>query len=201
MSRRPALSFALLLALFAVAAAEAQIPTLACNESIALTGFLNSDSPTYNRVESGSTAQDCEISTYGTSVYYSALAVDAQTAGFLVASFCDDVYNFDTFLSVYQEAAGGAGAFDPLDPCTNLLAANDDTCGLLSRVATDLPSTGEVTVVVSSYSNGTTGNFTLDLSMACPVQTIPTLGATGFAVLGVLLLAAGFVMLRRRGTV
>ncbi len=198
MSIRSVSLCALALAMAFAGVGQAQVPYLICDESISLPGYLNQGSPTYNRVESGSTEASCTVSDYATDVYYSAFVIDAQTAGHLVASFCEDIYNFDTFLSVYQDPAGGAGAFDPLDPCTNLLGANDDACGLLSRVGANLASEGEVTVVVSSFANGQMGNFTLDLTLLCPAPMIPTLGSLGFAAFGLLLLGAGWLVLRRR---
>ncbi len=201
MSKRSVILCGLALASVFAGVAQAQIPSLACDQSVSLPGYLFQGSPTYNRVESFTTPGDCVVSGYATNVYYSAFVLDAQTAGFLIATFCEDVYSFDTFLTVYQDPAGGAGAFDPLNPCTNALAANDDACGLLSQVGAKLASEGEVTVVVSSFSNGQMGNFTLDLTLLCPTPMIPTLGSLGFAAFGLLLLGAGWLTLRRRSAV
>ena len=74
------------------------------------------------------------------------------------------VASFDTYLHLYQTS------FDPNAQLTNLVAGDDDGgAGLLSLInaASDGPFTpGQYIVVVSGFSNGSFGTYTLEINGA-----------------------------------
>ena len=72
-----------------------------------------------------------------------------------------------------------AGSFDTylylLDDTCQVVALDDDGgTGLLSRITYTLPRTGVYTAVVSSYSPGTTGTYTVELNPAVPTCDVGT---------------------------
>jgi hypothetical protein len=77
---------------------------------------------------------------------------------------------FDAHATVYS-------SFDPANPLQNCIAVNDDggvgACPLLDF---QVPSGETYTIVVTSYANGTTGDWQANFTGTVPVEL------TGFAV-------------------
>ena len=126
-------------------------------------GELTPNDPTFNRpVGFGGS---CTPSGVGTAVYYDVYSYDLQGSvpQDLFASLVGGT-TMDTVLVFYQAPDGSQNPFDPTQPCLNSVAYNDDFSGLQSQIsATDL-GTGWVDVVVTTFSNDTTGPYTMDVS-------------------------------------
>ncbi len=130
-------------------------------------GTLDDVEGTFNRPNSGVGA--CTLSpTNGNDAFYE--VIDFTAAGGVTnieASTCD-MADFDTFIAVYQAADGSADPFDAANPCDNFVGANDDVFGVCGGNTSLLQLTGLVDgdyqVVVTSYANATTGDFTLGLT-------------------------------------
>ncbi|TNF74782.1 MAG: hypothetical protein EP299_06870, partial [Acidobacteria bacterium] len=92
----------------------------------------------------------------------------------LQASLCspEGTADFDTVVAVYQDPYGEPEPFDPLHPCTNLIALNDDFCGLQSALSETSLVPGMVTVVLTSFDPGGTGSYSLAVgSSSCDIDS------------------------------
>jgi hypothetical protein len=158
------------------AASEQDTPAnvLACAADM-----LDAGDPTYNRVLAFAQGGGCVLSGVGTAVFYEAYEFQVVAGGSVTATLCaagGGAASFDSFLTIYQ-AAGGAQQPCPFIPggCTNALAANDDFCSLQSEISATVVA-GYFYVVVTSFSNGVTGSFTLNVTqgmtpLACAKRT------------------------------
>ncbi|MBV1859820.1 MAG: hypothetical protein KUG77_15520, partial [Nannocystaceae bacterium] len=129
-------------------------------------GELDAADGTFNRTETD--VAMCTLDPESTEVSFE-VQTFAAPAGLtnLEVSTCNTA-TFDTFLAIYQAADGSADPFDSLDPCTNLVAVNDDgpgCAGFSSLAEVNGLIEGEYQVVVTQYNNSTPlGTYTLDLT-------------------------------------
>jgi hypothetical protein len=131
-------------------------------------GALDQDDSTYNRV-----LTDCGgLSGVGTAVYYDTVTI--TNSGPSVADmvvFTSDQGNpagctdMDTFLTAYDD-----GGFNPTDPLTNCVAANDDSGSLCSQITFQIPSGLTYVVVMTSFANGATFNYQVNFDGTVPVE-------------------------------
>lgn len=139
-------------------------------------------------------AGTCYLSSIGSAVFYDVHDVILDTAANpvdLSVSLCAGT-SFDSVLYVYQRPDGRAGGFDPAAPCTRLIAYNDDYCGSASRVDSTALVPGHVTLVVTSFANGTIGGYGLvALSATAPLGDF--VFANGFETADVLAWSAAVV--------
>lgn len=192
----------------ALSTASASPPTgsLAPFMSQCISDSLTAGGPTYHRVRTQAAAPGfitpCQLTVGSTSsnvlykTYEFTLTDCASTT--LVANTCgtgacSGVGTLtDTVLYIYRKpggapAAPGSPIFDPIDPCANLVAANDDFCGSRSQVTTLLAS-GNFMVVVTGFGNTNTGSFNLSVDApgctltpvtpCSPVPATPTITPT-----------------------
>jgi hypothetical protein len=96
-----------------------QKPELKCYVSMdEIVGEISGDSPSYNRANNNANSNDCSPSVVGTDVKYEALEFFVTESGSYSLDFlytADVICDPDICISLYQDA------FDPLDPCLNLL--------------------------------------------------------------------------------
>ena len=168
-----------------------------------ITDGLFAGGPTFNRPNAITTGSGvpapCTLSPTGTSVFYQAyeLNVSGCATGTLTATLCGPascppIINStglpDSIIYLYRVGGltgpgGTPGAFNPLSPCTNLVAANDDRTGPAVAVGgssgglttcsarTSLSGlrrtigSGSFVIVVASFTNGQTGAFNLSVDM------------------------------------
>jgi len=147
-------------ALFALGAGSAF-----AQETWSAQGMLESTDPTYHRpvLSQG----QCSLSSIGTDVHFDVheliLFDNDPPPTNLSANLCAGT-DFDTVLYFYQRTDGSAGAFSPTAPCDNLIRDNDDYCGQQSAITSNALVPGHLTMVVSSWANGTTGSYLLSAS-------------------------------------
>ncbi len=143
--------------------ATCEVVVPAC-EAIDITSDLDGAEPTYNRVLVDSVEGNCLLSGSGSAVFFD--VYDYTLAGGgphdVTADMCAAT-DFDSFVSIYQAADGSANPFNPADPCANIVATSDDDCGAASLASIDTLVDGAVQIVVTSFSNGTTGNYSLNV--------------------------------------
>ncbi len=133
-------------------------PTIECpcpaDGVTGIEGALTADDDTYNRIFVDNIfGGGCILDGSATNVYYDALPLSVDA---------DGEYTFAMMYSGDGTAALYAGSFDPNDPCTNLLEYNDDSnpnSSLDPLIITALMSAGDYVLVSSTYSNGSTGNY------------------------------------------
>ncbi len=124
---------------------------LCMDDSVA--GELDAVDPLFTRTFG--VGADCALSASGVDVSYDVLNFTAPAGGInITADTCDA--EFDSFISLYQAADGSADPFDPANPCTNLVQADDDGCvggtsGSSFLTAEGLVA-GEYQVVVTQFS-------------------------------------------------
>ncbi len=148
---------AVTLAALGAAAAIAQV-----GGSFNAHGSLTIGDPTYGRAylnDDGS----CSLSSIGTAVHYDVFELVVGVEGGvtdIAANLCTGT-DFDSVLYFYQSPGGRPGAFDATAPCARLVAYDDDACGPASAVGRDDLARGVLTIVVTSFANGTTGDYGL----------------------------------------
>ncbi len=117
-------------------------------------GSLSSSDPTYNRV-----TESLGLSMVGTNVYYDVFYF--HTTGTGNVRIETTAGTFDTFITLYQ------GSFSAASPTVNDVAAdNDDGAGSLSYILRSLNGGNNFAAVVTSFSNGVTGSYTLQVEGA-----------------------------------
>ncbi|MDN3633280.1 hypothetical protein QWY85_01340, partial [Neolewinella lacunae] len=135
-----------------------------------VTGMLDGMDPTFNRPVGGPGA--CSPSGVGTNVFY-------ETFSFTISAA--DMYTF-AFSGVDDlTAALYGGGFDPAAPCANILAYNDDGNGNLDPliiIQLDLVP-GDYTMVITTFGNGATSDYTMDISSANGGQVFAAGGGGG----------------------
>ena len=116
----------------------------------------NTSNATFNRPNANGTSAPTSLSTTGTSVYYQAQTFTVTATGtYNIVSQCVSPASWDNFTILY------AGAFDPANPLTNAVIANDDLNGAASSGFTTTLTAGVTyTLVTTAYANGKTGTFT-----------------------------------------
>ncbi len=117
---------------------------------------------TYQR-GSGDNNSTYSPSSAGSTVYfktYTFIAPSAGTTTFeITASNLSPGATDDTYLSLYQTS------FNPALPATNFLRGDDDSgIGLFSKLTQNLTAGSTYILVVSTYDNNVTGNFTMQAS-------------------------------------
>ena len=132
------------------------------------TGELTPNDPVFNRpVGFGGS---CSLSGVGTAVHYDVYSYNLAGAPphDLFASLVGGA-TFDTVLVFYQAPDGSQNPFDPTQGCLNSVAYNDDFGGgLQSQISATGLAEGWVDVVVTTFDNGTTGAYTMDVaSQSC----------------------------------
>ncbi len=123
---------------------------------VSFSGTLGAGDPTYNRLLSFTQGGTCSLSGVGTAVRYRThpFTLTSSSNVTLSTSPLDGATitpaGADTFITLY-----GPGGFNPATPCTNAIAADDDTgLNLKSRISTTTPlAAGNYTLVVTSFSN------------------------------------------------
>jgi len=109
-------------------------------------------------------------------VFYDAYGVPVSGSGTWVFSLCSSS-GFDSVMALYQSP------FDPGLACQNIVAYEDDTCGDQASITANLNS-GLYVLVVTSFSNGATGPYALDVTgppsevFRCIVRPTPTATVT-----------------------
>lgn len=122
-------------------------------------GSLGATDPTFNRPDEG--APPTTLSITGTSVHYSVITLNITIAG-LVTINGESVW--DNFLVLYSSAG-----FNPADPLTNALYANDDLVGPNAGFTYNFTAPGTYYLVICSYKNNVTGAFTVNTSASVPL--------------------------------
>jgi parallel beta-helix repeat protein len=132
-----------------------------------LKGTLTTSDPVYNRsdvftVGSGT----CALASGGAVFNYKAQTFTTSAASTVVASlFTADGGSVtpggaDTFLTLYS-------AFDPANPCANIVGINDDASGTaLSKITTASLPAGTYTAVLTSFDPGTAAGLPWTYSIA-----------------------------------
>ena len=113
--------------------------------------------PLFNRPNDvgNGTSGSCTLSGTGTAVNYDAESFVVSASGdYDVLATWD---GFDGYLLIYREA------FDPDDPCLNLIGLNDDFNGTALSFIGDLTlsETDTYVAVATSFGNGSAGGYTL----------------------------------------
>ncbi|MEM6991414.1 MAG: hypothetical protein AAF721_12980 [Myxococcota bacterium] len=135
-------------------------------------GELDAMDPTYARSFLDVDGM-CQASATGTDTSYDVYTFTAAGGSTDVTlSTCNNA-EFDSIIAVYQAPDGSADPFDPDNSCTNLFAYNDDNDGAgcmdnTSQLDVTGLVDGDYQVVVTSFFNGETGAYTLDLTCAAP---------------------------------
>ncbi|MDN3633282.1 hypothetical protein QWY85_01350, partial [Neolewinella lacunae] len=135
-----------------------------------VTGMLDGMDPTFNRPVGGPGA--CSPSGVGTNVFY-------ETFSFTISAA--DMYTFAFSGADDLTAALYGGGFDPAAPCANILAYNDDGNGNLDPliiIQLDLVP-GDYTMVITTFGNGATSDYTMDISSANGGQVFAAGGGGG----------------------
>lgn len=134
-----------------------------------LSGTLSGTDPSFRRPAIGGVGE-CFLDPVATSVRYDVheISLPGQSPsdpGHLRASLCDGgTAAFNAVIAVYAATDRQAGAFNPANPCQNLIKLSDDACGQQPLV--DVQSSifdGVIEVVVTSDANGATGAYSIEL--------------------------------------
>ena len=169
-----------------------------------ITDGLFTGDPTFNRpnvITTGSgVPSPCTLSPTGTAVFYKSYEINITgcSTGTLTATLCGPagcppITNStglpDSIIYLYRVGGltgpgGTPGAFIPLSPCTNLVAANDDLTGpavaaggssgglTACSARTSLSGfrrtvgSGSLVIVVASFTNGQTGAYDLSVDIS-----------------------------------
>ncbi len=156
-------------------------------------GTLSITDGTYNRISgdvyTGSCGAAGSLSGVGTSVYYDVYEIHTTVAEAADISISSAAFG-DSYITLYC-------SFNPLQPTQNIYCANDDYgAGFLSAFDPSdnymLAANTSYYLVVTSFGNGVTGNYTIDMGgnlvFGAPGPVIP-LSNWAFALIGVALLS------------
>jgi Ig-like domain CHU_C associated/Right handed beta helix region len=132
-----------------------------------LKGTLTTSDPTYNRADVFTVGSGtCAIAAGGAVFNYKAQTFTLSAASTVVASlFTADggaitPGGADTFLTLYS-------AFDPANPCANVVGINDDASGTaLSKITTASLPAGTYTAVLTSFDPGASAGLPWTYSIA-----------------------------------
>ncbi|HSM14854.1 MAG TPA: hypothetical protein VLA66_12380 [Thermoanaerobaculia bacterium] len=156
--RIPTLGTLVLVAACALAALGA-VAAPAQQQTWSATGALDASDPTYRRVFL--LLGECRPSTIGADVHYDVhelVLVDGAAPTHLSANTCFGT-SFDTVFYFYQRLDGSAAAFSPTSPCDHLVGYSDDACDVPAAITSNGLVPGHLTMVVTSYEDGTTGSY------------------------------------------
>jgi gliding motility-associated-like protein len=121
-------------------------------------GTLSAASPTFNRSTPGTIYTASGV---GTNVYHESEPFQVDASGTYDIQMCGLDGLMDTYLHLYQTS------FDPNDPATNFVQANDDggTCYAFSTLMTvDLLTGVDYILIATTFSNATIGDYEVDYS-------------------------------------
>ncbi len=122
-------------------------------------GSLSASDPTYNRVN-----EALAHSGIGTNVYYDVFYFHTTGTGSVRMEITTGT--FDSFITLYQ------GSFNAASPTTNDVEADDDDgVGSLSKIIRSLNGGNNYVAIVTSFNNGVTGNYTLQVEGAVAAGT------------------------------
>ena len=127
-------------------------------------GALEAGDLTYNRPTAGSDGSGCGPSGVGTDVSYDVYTFTAAGGSTNVSVSTCDAADFDSVVAIYQADDGSASPFDSADGCSNLVGYGDDNVacgGNTSLVDVVGLVDGEYQIVVTSFDNGVTGDYTM----------------------------------------
>jgi CHRD domain len=127
-----------------------------------INGLLTNSSPTYVRPSGDN------VTTYvssGVTAYYQTFTFVATASGNTIFETIDGTLTgdpYDTYMSLYQTS------FNAASPATNFLRGDDDSGALTysSKFTHSLVAGTTYVIVVSTYTSGATGTFTLGVSSA-----------------------------------
>ncbi len=131
--------------------------------STTINGSLTNASPTYVRADGNG------VTTYvssGVTAYYKTFTFVAPASGNtsfeIIAAALTGADPYDTYMSLYQTS------FTAASPATNFLIGDDDSGALTysSKLAYNLVAGTTYIIVVSTYSSGVTGTFTIESNPA-----------------------------------
>ena len=162
-------------------AALAVLPGLAAAQgcpSGPVNGELTAGDPTFNRpVGFGGT---CSLSGVGTAVHYDVYSFEllGPAPHDLFASLVGGT-TMDTVMVFYQAPGGTQSPFNPAAGCANSVAYNDDFGGgLQSQISGTGLAAGWIDVVVTTFDNGVTGTYTMQVSSQSCVGEIPEISVS-----------------------
>ncbi len=119
-----------------------------------ITGAITTSDPTFHRPDQG--APPTTLSQDGTNVHYDVIPVTITTTG-LVTFVCTGPANFDTFGILY-----GPAGFDPANPLSNALVADDDSGpGVNFAITYNFTVPGVYYIVVCPFKNPSLGSYSL----------------------------------------
>jgi hypothetical protein len=132
-----------------------------------LKGTLTTSDPVYNRADVFTVGSGtCAIAADGVVFNYKAHTFTLSAASTVVASLLPadggsvTPSGADTFLTLYS-------AFDPANPCANVVGINDDASGTAqSKITTASLPAGTYTAVLTSYDPGVSANLPWNYSIA-----------------------------------
>jgi hypothetical protein len=157
-------------------AALVALPGLAAGQgcpSGPVNGELTAGDPVFNRpVGFGGS---CSLSGVGTAVHYDVYSFElaGPAPHDLFASLVSGT-TMDTIMVFYQAPGGTQNPFNPAAGCTNSVAYNDDFGGTLqSQITGTGLGAGWIDVVVTTFDNGTTGTYTMQVSSQSCLGEIP----------------------------
>ncbi|HSM49809.1 MAG TPA: hypothetical protein VLA75_00250, partial [Thermoanaerobaculia bacterium] len=138
-----------------------------------VSGELTAGDPTFNRpVGFGGS---CSLSGVGTAVHYDVYSFEllGPAPHDLFASLVGGT-TMDTVMVFYQAAGGTQNPFNPAAGCANSVAFNDDFgSGLQSQISGTGLAAGWIDIVVTTFSNGTTGAYTMQVSSQSCLGEVP----------------------------
>ncbi len=128
-----------------------------------VTGTLVTGGPTYQR-GFGDNTTIYNASSSGSAVYYKTYTFMAETSGTLDIETVGGTLSgdpYDTYLTLYQTA------FNPTSPATNFLRGDDDsgTLQYASRLIHPIEAGTTYVLVVGTFGNGVTGDFSLQSNL------------------------------------
>ncbi|MEJ7589885.1 MAG: T9SS type A sorting domain-containing protein [Ferruginibacter sp.] len=123
------------------------------------TGTLAITDQTFNRPEEGTPPTALSIT--GTSVFYNVITFNVAVPGLVTIS---SLSVWDNFMILYN-----SNGFNPLTPLENALVANDDFTGPNAGISYSFTTPGTYTIVICSYKNGVTGEYTVTTSAPVPL--------------------------------
>lgn len=162
-------------------------------------GTLNTGSKTYNRVMGASynpsdlCATQGDLSGSGSNVYYNRHKLTVTTVGDVTIEVVEPTGLDDSYLFLYC-------SFDPLSPKQNLVVSNDDGGdGLLSKLTLPNLPEGTYDLVVTTFSNGDMGDYTVEVNSTGNVVLGPPLAVpvSYLWILGLFVVIAASVVVRK----
>lgn len=126
-------------------------------------GTLTTSSPTYRR-GAGNNVTTYGASSVGTNVYYQTHTFTPTVSGSMTLELVDGTLNgdtpYDAYMTLYQTS------FNPASPATNFVRGDDDggRKTYAPKIIQNLTAGTTYILVVTTYFNGVTGNYTIEAS-------------------------------------